>query len=211
MFTLLILLSTALAHPPEEGDLDSLVVVKLPFPSARPPGDDPICFQVAPTLQTPDTVLDENGLTITCSSTEEHTELCLEVAPTAPWPERLGAIVCEGNGHTLKATFQPGHDPADDPSDGVVVVRARGPLFLEPARTAVFAAPGWPDATGVMEGGSCAVEDGVLTLEYDEPLWRSRLTCSLGGPRPREVPVRIVQRQRASRTDDDSQLVSPDP
>lgn len=184
------------AHPPSEGELGSVVVVKLPFPVSRPPGDAPICFTVSPTLQTANTELDEEGVVISCTSDDRQTRLCVSVDPTAPWPASVAPITCTGEGHQLKASFKPGHDPSEPIGDGITLVRARGPFNLGRQRTVRFQAADEPNATGEMPGGSCTIHDGVMTLEFEEPVWRSRSACTLTGSSPRTVPIRWVDRRR---------------
>ncbi|MEM6931533.1 MAG: hypothetical protein AAF602_31675, partial [Myxococcota bacterium] len=86
------------------------------------------------------------------------------------------------------ASFVRGHDPYDDPRDGVDVVRVAGPTQLRRDRTVTFFVPGWRDALGTMDDGACEVRHGRLTLLFREPVDRDRETCRLGS---RRIRVRL--------------------
>ena len=197
---LLALWIAALAHDPAQGHLDSEVVVWLPVPVARPtPGEVSLCVVVAPTLGTDHTVLETEGVAVSCRSTEADTTLCVTVSAEAAWPARIGRMTCLGEGHVLRATFVPGHDPHDDPADGVEVVRMRGPEALKRDRTVSFVVAGWPDASGTLEDGHCEVRGERLTLIFQES-WRNRMTCRLAAPLSRDVAIRL-RRPRRTATD----------
>ena len=197
------LITLAVAHDPMAGQLDAVVVVALPIPIARPgPGDARFCFELSPTLGTAHTVVEHEGIELVCASEPDHTRLCVTIAAGADWPARLARLTCTGNEHTLRASFVPGHDPREDPDDGVEVVRLRGPEALRRDHDVRFLVPDWPDAPGALRGGPdarggrCEVRDGQLHLSFREPV-RSRIRCELAAPLSREVVIRLRRRRRA--------------
>lgn len=183
----------AAAHDPvRDGELGGEVVARLPIPVRRPTrGDAAFCFSVSPSLGTPDTVIDAGGIEVRCGSTWTHTVVCLRIPEDTPWPDTFWETTCQGDGHVLQARFVPGHDPDDDPADGLDVVRIGGPIQVSRDRAVSFRVPGWPDALGTMPDGACEVRGGRLTLLFTEPLLRQRIHCRLPAPIGRRIPIRL--------------------
>ncbi|MEN0068640.1 MAG: hypothetical protein AAGA48_41365 [Myxococcota bacterium] len=190
---LLWLFGAAFAHDPRSGDvLGSSIEIWMPIPIARPPkGSMAMCIELEPSLDTEDTVIEGDGVAFACSSTDDATQFCVTVGADASWPKGASKATCRGDGHELRARFIAGHDPFDDPSDGVDVTRMWGPNALRKVHTVRFWVPGWADASGELQGGTCSVENEGLTLQFREPELRSRLTCRLGAPLSRDVVIRL--------------------
>ncbi|MEO0600535.1 MAG: hypothetical protein AAF211_03810 [Myxococcota bacterium] len=147
LFTLT--LGSVLAQPIPfvDGEFARDVEVLLPVPVARPTlRDAAFCYSVSPTLSTSDITVGFDGVEVRCGSGRHATVLCVRIPATTPWPDDIGGVTCPGPFADLRASFVRGHDPYDDPRDGVDVVRVAGPYQLRRDRTVTFFAPGWRDA-----------------------------------------------------------------
>lgn len=148
---------------------------RAPVPTQAPSDGKPfrVCLELAADLGFEGTEHTEANVSWTCSTTEEVSTVCYDVAPT-PWPDKWPTLECRGTTDRVKVTLLEAFDPASDLSKGAKISKK-----VDEA-TAVFVV-GDRFPSQVVEGSrgaSCQVADGRLYVSRTTAS-RRRDQCSL--------------------------------
>jgi len=162
----MLLLSTALA---------GTWPYRAPVPTQAPSDGQPfsVCLEIGADLGFDGLRQEQGNVSWTCTSEEDSSTVCYEVAPT-PWPERWPNVVCEGATDRVKVSLIEAFDPASELTKGARISRR-----VDEA-TAVFVVGDRFPAQTVegARGASCQVVDGRLYVSRTTAT-RRKDQCSL--------------------------------
>lgn len=133
-----------------------------------------LCLDLPAKLQMEPVTVENGGVTLTCSSTEDSTSLCYEIGQ--PWPERWEPMTCESASTKVRINFIPAFDPSDSVMDGAVVISGS----VDEIAAVYGLPPGvWPEQTHKGARGTiCRVEDQRLWV-WREGTRRGKGTCEI--------------------------------
>ena len=161
--------------------------IQAPFPTSRMfDVPDTVCLKLDVDLGMPDTEVEDGRFRATCRSGNGETTACMQLL-TETWPSRFAPLRCQGDHGTLVLVPTPAFDPNEPIEDGVRILRT-----LQLAQ-ATFRTD-WPDSAGVLEGGSCGVQNGQLWIKA--PPTPHRQSCLIVFPdtTERAVPIALVKK-----------------
>ncbi len=132
---------------------------RAPVPTQAPSDGQPfaVCLEIGADLGFDGMGQERGNVSWTCTSEEDTSTVCYEVAPT-PWPKAWPKVVCEGANDRVKISLVEAFDPASDLSKEARISRR-----VDEA-TAVFVVGDRSPSQTVegARGALCQVVDGRL-------------------------------------------------
>jgi hypothetical protein len=160
---------------------------RAPVPTQAPSDGQPfsVCLEIGAELGFDGQRHEEGNVSWTCTSEEDVSTVCYDVAAT-PWPTKWPTLLCEGANDRVKVSLIEAFDPASDLSKG-----ARISSKVDEATAVFIVGDRFPSqVVQGARGASCQVADGRLYVSRTTSS-RRRDQCSLRTAEGGRISLRV--------------------